>query len=133
LPNGASVNIKFYDNTYTYIEENKNGEKETRIGFFECFDSNNNPNNSKKYHKVVLSYLDYRNNNETLTFERKNVFCITGKYYSRSDKEQEVNYICKFAIFLQVLYILIEIISVIILIFINKKEKEHPFEELTSE
>lgn len=53
--------------------------------------------------------------------KRKNVFCICGVYWENND-EVDVNYYCGMAIFLQVLYVLLEVIAIIILIIINKQK-----------
>ena len=109
ISNEEKVTIRFYDNTYTYVKE-KNGKNiEHLMGFFEYIDSKEKDDSSEIYLKYNDSWGE-----RYLIFERKSVFCI---------QESDIKYYCKFAIFLQVIYIIIEIIMIIVLIYFNKTNK----------
>ncbi len=123
LPNSNTVEIYLYDNSYTYIEL-KNGQYQRyKVGLFEFIEASKYKQTptSKDFSEDTIILLDSDNDRGYKYLQRKNVFCICGVYWENND-EVDVNYYCGMAIFLQVLYVLLEVIAIIILIIINKQK-----------
>lgn len=125
LQNGENVAVKFYDNTFTYIEE-KNGKYETySVGFYKYFDANKNKSTSSEDTEDRIFLILSSDDNyfqKYMTFQRKSVFCISDQIYYDGNS-QDVSFYCTMAILLQVLYIILEILAIIILIIYNKRNR----------
>lgn len=124
LPNGNTVEIYIYENSYTYIELKNEQYQRYKVGLFEFIEARKykQTSTSKEFSEDTLILLDSNNDSGYKYLQRKSVFCISGEYWGNSDKV-DVNYYCGMAIFLQVLYVLIEVIAIIILIIINRQKK----------
>ena len=110
--NGYSTKITFFDNTYSSVSQ-KNGQiTSTDFGFYQYIPSS-------KYNKAEYNTLILESNksNSSTGYKRNSVFSIT---YA-PDGEDAVTYTCSTAIFLQVLYALLILGSMIfILIYYNR-------------
>lgn len=124
LPNGERAIVTFYDNTYTYIEQN-NGRYETyNVGFFKYFYASKFEQSSTQENEILLILSSDDNYfSKYMYFKRNSVFCIS-KQFNNKDGNQIVSYYCSTAIFLQVLYALLVILAIIILVLFNRKFKQ---------